>query len=50
MKFQAALVLAGALACCPLVHAQQGMRNGEWHYWGGDAGSTPISTGIVSAK
>ncbi len=44
MKFQATLVLAGALACCPLVHAQQGMRNGEWHYWGGDAGSTRYSS------
>jgi glucose dehydrogenase len=43
MKFQAAVLLAGALACCSLAHAQQGMRNGEWHYWGGDAGSTRYS-------
>jgi quinoprotein glucose dehydrogenase len=21
-------------------HAQQGAKNGEWHYWGGDAGAT----------
>ncbi len=44
MKFQAAALLAGALACCSLAHAQQGMRNGEWHYWGGDAGSTRYSS------
>ncbi|HKQ16103.1 MAG TPA: PQQ-binding-like beta-propeller repeat protein [Steroidobacteraceae bacterium] len=44
MNFHAALLLAGALACCSLAHAQQGMRNGEWHYWGGDAGSTRYSS------
>jgi hypothetical protein len=43
MKFAAAALLAGALACCPLAHAQQGMRKGEWRYWGGDAGSTRYS-------
>jgi quinoprotein glucose dehydrogenase len=44
MKVLAALLLAGAFACCPRAHAQQGMRNGEWHYWGGDAGSTRYSS------
>lgn len=43
MNFPAAALLAGALACCPLAHAQQGMRKGEWRYWGGDAGSTRYS-------
>ena len=43
MRFQAALLLAGTLAC-PFAHAQQGMRNGEWHYWGGDAGATRYSS------
>ncbi len=42
MRFQAAVLLA-ALACCPIAHAQQGMRKGEWHYWGGDAGATRYS-------
>ena len=44
MNFHAALLLAGTLTCCSLAHAQQGMRNGEWHYWGGDAGSTRYSS------
>ena len=44
MKFPSAVLLAAALACCSLAHAQQGMSNGEWHYWGGDAGSTRYST------
>lgn len=43
MKLVAAALLAGALACCSLAHAQQGMRKGEWHYWGGDAGATRYS-------
>jgi quinoprotein glucose dehydrogenase len=43
MRFHAAVLLAGALACCSLAHAQQGVRNGEWHYWGGDAGATRYS-------
>lgn len=36
-----------ALACSlfiPTVFAQQGMRNGEWHSWGGDVGSTRYSS------
>ena len=43
MKLNAAVLLAAALAFCSLAHAQQGMRKGEWHYWGGDAGSTRYS-------
>jgi len=43
MRFQAAVLLAGALACCSLADAQQGVRNGEWRYWGGDAGATRYS-------
>jgi glucose dehydrogenase/mono/diheme cytochrome c family protein len=28
---------------CSSALAQQGMRNGEWHYWGGDLGATRYS-------
>jgi glucose dehydrogenase len=38
-----AVALAAALAFSSLAHAQQGMRQGEWRYWGGDAGSTRYS-------
>lgn len=31
------------LAVGSMAHAQQGTKNGEWHYWGGDAGSTRYS-------
>src|SRR5215831_5716133 len=34
-----AIGLAGCAACSTAL-AQQGTRDGEWHYWGGDAGST----------
>lgn len=44
MRINTALSLAVALAFCSLAHAQQGMRKGEWRYWGGDAGSTRYST------
>src|SRR5262245_26520642 len=32
------VILISLIACA--AHAQQGTRNGEWHFWGGDAGST----------
>src|SRR5947208_1460888 len=31
------------LLTLPLAQAQQGARNGEWHYYGGDAGTTKYS-------
>jgi quinoprotein glucose dehydrogenase len=43
-KKNVAAPLIAALAFCSVAHAQQGMRDGEWRYWGGDAGSTRYST------
>jgi quinoprotein glucose dehydrogenase len=43
MKLNVAVLIAAALAFCSPAHAQEGMRKGEWHYWGGDAGSTRYS-------
>lgn len=37
------LFLVLALLLTGPVLAQQGAKNGEWHYWGGDAGSTRYS-------
>ena len=28
------------LLACPCIHAQQGTKNGEWRYYGGDSGTT----------
>jgi glucose dehydrogenase/cytochrome c553 len=37
-------VFLAALGWSLAAPAQQGMRNGEWHSWGGDAGSTRYSS------
>jgi quinoprotein glucose dehydrogenase len=31
------------ILCCSLTVAQKGARNGEWHFYGGDAGTTKYS-------
>src|SRR5215216_7456182 len=35
--------LGSLLLLSPLAHAQQGATNGEWRYYGGDAGNTKYS-------
>jgi quinoprotein glucose dehydrogenase len=42
-KTQLTILVASITASSSSI-AQQGMRNGEWHYWGGDAGSTRYSS------
>ena len=42
-----AVALTAALAFSSLAQAQQGMRQGEWRYWGGDAGSTLMIDGVL---
>jgi quinoprotein glucose dehydrogenase len=37
-------ILLLALAAGPYAGAQQGMRNGEWRYYGGDSGTTKYSS------
>jgi quinoprotein glucose dehydrogenase len=36
-------LVAASLCLAGVAHAQYGARNGEWRYWGGDAGSTRYS-------
>ncbi|HKS55489.1 MAG TPA: hypothetical protein VJS12_09400 [Steroidobacteraceae bacterium] len=43
MKLNAVVLLAVTFALCSTAYAQEGMRKGEWRYWGGDAGSTRYS-------
>jgi len=35
--------ILSVLVACPYMHAQQGTRNGEWRYYGGDSGATKYS-------
>jgi quinoprotein glucose dehydrogenase len=44
MKTIKASAFALAIAVCSNCYGQQGVRNGEWRYWGGDSGSTRYSS------
>jgi quinoprotein glucose dehydrogenase len=43
MKLRLILSLSLTLACLTPLAAQHGAQNGEWHFYGGDAGSTKYS-------
>jgi len=43
MNKQSYSVFVGLLFAAATAFAQQGAPNGEWHYWGGDAGATRYS-------